>query len=243
MDELRGILIAYEMRIGQEKSSKREASFKTSKETKNHENVPNENHLDILDEEEVNFIRKLKKGSGKYKWKLPFKCFNSRKVGHFSSKCPYPNQEESDDEETQNHKEYTKRKTRSKNKFYKKKKNVYFKEDSSSSYMSEDDKTELLFMGMESQNKVVDDNEENSEVEEVDLEGELINALEELRKYKRKRKSLKEKLLEYEGKQISREKEISKTIKESEQIIIDLKTELQEAKRIEEVISKQINEK
>jgi hypothetical protein len=56
-------------------------------------------------------------------------------------------------------------------------------------------------MGMESQNKVVDDNKENYEVEgELDLEGELISALEELRKYKRKSKSLKEQLLEYEGK-------------------------------------------
>jgi hypothetical protein len=35
--------------------------------------VPNENHLDISDEEEAKFIRKLKKGSGKYKGKLPFK--------------------------------------------------------------------------------------------------------------------------------------------------------------------------
>jgi hypothetical protein len=60
------------------------------KRTKNHDHVPNENHLDISDEEETNFIRKLSKGSGKYKGKLPFKCFNYGKVGHFASKCPYP---------------------------------------------------------------------------------------------------------------------------------------------------------
>jgi hypothetical protein len=244
MDELHGILIAYEMRTEQEKSSKRETTFKASKETKNHEHVPNENHSDISDEEEANFIRKLKKGSGKYKGKLPLKCFNCGKVGHFSSKCPYPKQEESDDEETQNHKEYKKRKTGNKKKFYKKKKNFYSKEDNSSSDMSEDDETKLLFMGIETQNNVVDDNEENSEVEgEVYLEGELISALEELRKYKKKNKSLREQLLEHEEKQKSREKEVLITIKESEQIIIDLKTQLQEAKRIEEVISKQLNEK
>jgi hypothetical protein len=45
--------------------------------------VPNENHSDISDEEEANFIRKLQKGSGKYKGKLPFKCFNYGKVGTF----------------------------------------------------------------------------------------------------------------------------------------------------------------
>jgi hypothetical protein len=215
LDEIHGILIAYEMRTGQEESSKRETTFKASKKTKNHEHVPNENHSDISNEEEANFIRKLKKGFGKYKGKLPLKCSNYGKVGNFALKCPYPKQEEGDDEETQNHKEYKKRKTGNKKKFYKKKKNFYSKEDNSSSNMSEDDETSLLFMGMKSQNKVVDDNE-NSKVEgEVGLEGELINALEELRKYKRKSKSLKEQLLEYKGKQKSREKEVSKTIKES----------------------------
>jgi hypothetical protein len=90
MDELHGILIAYEMRTGQEKSSKRETTFKASKETKNHEHVPNENHSDISDEEEANFIRKLQKGSGKYKGKLPLKCFNCGKVGHFPLNVPIP---------------------------------------------------------------------------------------------------------------------------------------------------------
>jgi hypothetical protein len=110
--------------------------------------------------------------------------------------------------------------------------------------MSEDEEARLLFMGIETQNNVVDDNKENYEVEaEVDLEGELISALEELRGYKNKNKALREQPLEHEEKQKLREKEVSVTIKESEQMIIDLKTQLQEAKRIEEVISKQINEK
>jgi hypothetical protein len=41
------------------------------------------------DAKEAHFVRKLKKGSGKYKGKLPFKCFNCGKVGHFVAKCPY----------------------------------------------------------------------------------------------------------------------------------------------------------
>ena len=72
MDALRGILIA-KTRMGQEMPLKRETTFKVSKGSKNHEHVSNENHSDLLDEEEANFIRKLKKGSGKYKGKLPFK--------------------------------------------------------------------------------------------------------------------------------------------------------------------------
>jgi hypothetical protein len=111
MDELHGILITYEMRIKQEKSSKRETTFKASKETNNHEHVPNENHSDKSDKEEANFIRKLQKGSGKYKGKLSFKCFNCGKVGNFSSKCPYPKNVDIDDEYTYNHNELKKRKT------------------------------------------------------------------------------------------------------------------------------------
>ena len=92
-----------------------------------------------------------------------------------------------------------------KKKFKKKKKNFYSKED------SED---EILFMGT-----VTQASEDDSDVEgEVDLKVELISALEELRKSRMKNKSLKEKL--------------SKD-KESTQMIIDVKKQLQEAKRIE----------
>ena len=37
---------------------------------------------------EANFVRKIKKGKGKYKEKLPFKCFNRSGVGYFIAKCP-----------------------------------------------------------------------------------------------------------------------------------------------------------
>jgi deoxyribodipyrimidine photolyase len=67
--------------------------------------------------------------------------------------------------------------------------------------------------------------------------------LDELKKYKNKNKLLRGQLLEFELAQQTREKEISKTIKESENIISILKYELQEEKRIEEVILKQLTDR
>lgn len=70
MDELHGILIAYSMRIRHYKPSKREATFKVSKETKNNEKMPNKIPYNESYEEEANFLRKLKKVTSKYKAKI-----------------------------------------------------------------------------------------------------------------------------------------------------------------------------
>ena len=71
-DQLLGTLNAYEMRIVKDKQTSREASFKVDK---NEDSEP--------DEIEAKFVKRLKKGSGKYKGKLPFKCFNCGRIGRF----------------------------------------------------------------------------------------------------------------------------------------------------------------
>ena len=65
------------MRISKDKSTTREASFKEDKNT--------DSEMDVIEEK---FVRRLKKGLGKYKGNMPFICFNSGKIGHFASKCP-----------------------------------------------------------------------------------------------------------------------------------------------------------
>jgi hypothetical protein len=78
-------------------------------------------------------------------------------------------------------------------KYTRKRKKNYSKEDSSSYDMSEDDETELKFMGIETQTNNTKENNRNYQVEvQVYLEEEIISALEEMRKYKWKNKSLKE---------------------------------------------------
>ena len=138
MDELHGILTAYEFRIGQNRPSRKDATFKASKEWKKSEVLP-KNHLEKSDNEEALFIKKLKKGIGKYKGKLPLKCFDCRKIGQFASKCPYSKQDDSDDGETS--KKSKKRIAGNKKNFNNKKNTFYSMENSEDEETSDDEET------------------------------------------------------------------------------------------------------
>jgi hypothetical protein len=94
LDQILGTLTAYEMRITKGKSTTRDTSFKLEKNTDS----------DIYDIE-TNFVRRLKKGSSKYKGKMSFKCFNYGKIGNFSSMCPHKIKDHTyGDEEKHKHK-------------------------------------------------------------------------------------------------------------------------------------------
>ena len=154
--------------MGLNQSSWKEATFKASSKNKSKN----------LDDEEALFIKKLEKGTRKYKGKLPLKWFNCGRIGHFDSKCTYPKQDDSDERETS---KFKKGKTRNKKKSYEKKKIVYSMED------SEDEETEILFMGVDTQASNSDSNVEG----EVDLRVELVSALEEREKCRKKEQSIK----------------------------------------------------
>jgi len=49
----------------------------------------------VSDEEEDKSVKRLKKGTSKYKGKLPFNCFNCGRVGNYASKCPYKKEKKS----------------------------------------------------------------------------------------------------------------------------------------------------
>jgi hypothetical protein len=154
MDELYGILTAYELILGHENLLQGEASFKVLKKIKNHKQKLQSNHDEEYDVEEANFIKKLQKGSGNYKGKLLLKCFNCVKVGHFTSKCPYP-KEDLEDEENKTKKYKKKEKPNYKKKIYKGKNNFYSKEENNSSLeSSESDDDEFLFLGIQESNDI-----------------------------------------------------------------------------------------
>jgi len=152
MDEMHGSLTTYEMRIGIGKSIDREVTFKAKKTTKA---MLKHDEEETSDELEVNFVHNLKKGTrGKYRGKLPFKCFNCGVVGHFVAKCPY-NEKNKEDESSYRERSGWKTKSCFKKDNLKNKSFISKNVDSSEANSNEDSKeetSEVLFMAFEEEN-------------------------------------------------------------------------------------------
>jgi hypothetical protein len=215
IDQLLRTLTAYEMRINKDKSSTREASFKANKNTDSE-----------LDDIEAKFVRRLKKGSGKYQGKFPFKCFNYGKIGHFASKCPHQKKDQnSDDEKKYKYKKYNKKKSLVAN-------NDNSSEDTDSDSSYEDKENDFMLMAKEDYDNKITGSDENDEEVVVDLEGELISALEEIDRLRTKNRKKKQLLTQFE-----------KDNKKPDEDFALLKVELEEAKKIEDILKQQLSEK
>ena len=182
VDELHGTLKTCETRIEQEDLAEKEATFKVSNKKgtsrQKSKSEYNSDDDDFDNEEEANFVRKLKRGTGKYKGKLPLKCFECGRINHFASKCPYKGNPNSDDKNNYKTNRSFQRHKKENNGRTVKSKNLYSKEDSSSSdddSDSDNDSEKVLFVAIDTK-EITDDHDEFEEEGEVDLEVELISA-------------------------------------------------------------------
>jgi hypothetical protein len=213
--QILGNLTTYEMRIGKYKPISREASFIAYK---NEDFEP--------DEIEEKFVRRLKKGLGKYQGKFPFKCFNYGKIGHFASNCPHKKH----DQNYEGEKKF-------KPKRFGKNKSICVKndnslEDTESDSSFEDTINEFILMAKEDYDNKRTGSDVDDEEAMVDLEGELINALEEIARLRSKKKRQKQLLIHFK-----------KDNKGPDEEFFLLKVELEEAKKIEDILKKNLSEK
>src|SRR5271156_3622182 len=96
LDSLIGRLIPFEMNnfdnsVLPSLESTFKASMRISKSSQRHSSrrdSESKSEEEDLDEIEALMVRRMQRGKGKYKGKLPLVCFNCKKIGHFAARCP-----------------------------------------------------------------------------------------------------------------------------------------------------------
>lgn len=223
MDEVHGILTAYEMRKGG--PSSKDAAFKASMSKKGKERNDCSDESDV-ESELARFIQKLKKGS-KLKGKYPLIYFKCGKIGHYAAKCPHKH--DIDDEGNSKRMAHKKKGFNKKNFFSKQDESdedefmvVQRKSDEESDH---DESQEALFMAL------TDDDDSGLEGNVDEL---LISAIEENEKLRNKIISLKvenEEIRRREDLLEEKLKEKEETYKERATEIVSLRKELEKIKK------------
>ncbi|XP_042486203.1 uncharacterized protein LOC122066468 [Macadamia integrifolia] len=213
LDELHGTLIGYEMRMVKPKPKpiENEATFKALKKLKINEDSEQK---DSDDELIAYLARKLKKGRGKYKGKLPLKCFNCDGIGHFASKCPKNDKlSDSEDEDAQE------------------------KESSEDYNESDDESSETLFMalGDRVQRQTTEEYEEEEEQEaQYDLIANLHSGLIDLKEERKKMKDLEIQLVENENQISQLNITVEDMAKINDELSVNLSSKAEECITLEE---------
>ncbi|XP_043710374.1 uncharacterized protein LOC122659308 [Telopea speciosissima] len=227
MDELHDSLSAFKMRIDRPKATDKIAAFKVQKK-KQIEPKSDEDDIDAdSDDGETDFIRKLKRGKGKYKGKLPFKSFNCGGVGHFAAKCPHKGKDANEEPKQFKKKKTFFKKGKSKSKGLISKHQNRSSDDSSKDESNDDTANESLFVVpsdiTEKSNEHPTIGSDNDDEEaEVDLKGELLAALDELKTERISHKKTTKQLKEAEKKML----EMKVQIEEFKKVIDELETQL-----------------
>ena len=151
----------------------------------------------------------------------------------------YAKNQNSDDENRYKKNKSSQKYKKGKNGRFAKSRNIYSKENNNSyddDSNSDNDSEKVIFFAMDANEDTID-HDEFEEEGEVDLEVELISALEELHKERKKNSLLK--------KELSRIREDTQNATMSEEVkqaYLDLKVHLEEAKIIKESLRKQLEE-